>query len=198
VPPRTYRSCSSKLIRWLRDPRGGLADLPQHILAKLIEKPVATASAIVEGRIPKGKRDTVLTSLAGTMRRRGMSETEILAALRETNKRCDPPLAESQLVKIATSIGKKEPGQLIGGPKNAPLHLESAVPFPVYALPQPIAGFVDSAARAIGCDASFVAVPLLVGLTAAIGNTRRIQLKQGWTEPAVMWAALVADSGTLR
>jgi transposase len=39
-----------------------------------------------------------LTSLAGTMRRRGMEAEEIEAALLVTNnKRCDPPLAEDEV-----------------------------------------------------------------------------------------------------
>src|SRR5581483_1882130 len=32
----------------------------------------------------------------------------------------------------------------------------------------------------------------------AIGNTRCIQLKRGWEEPAILWSAIVADSGTLK
>jgi len=37
---------------------------------------------------------------------------------------------------------------------------------------------------------------MLVGLAGAIGNTRRIELKRGWTEPAVLWGAIVGESGT--
>lgn len=197
APPSVH--VSGGVYKWLRDPRGGLADLPQHILEKLIEKPAPVkANAPVNGIIPKGQRDNTLTSLAGTMRRRGMTEGTILAALREENKRCEEPLSDGDLQRIARSIGRKEPGQLISRPKCEPLHLEQAVPFPVDALPQPAARFVDGAARAIGCDPSFVALPLLTGLASAIGNTRRIQLKRRWTEPAVVWGAIVADSGTLK
>ena len=46
-------------------------------------------------------------------------------------------------------------------------------PFPVDALPEAIRGYVMAAARAIGCDPAFVALPLLAALAAAIGNTRR-------------------------
>jgi hypothetical protein len=197
APPSIH--VSGRVYTWLRDPRGGLADLPQHILTKLSEKPALTkAIASINGLIPKGQRDDTLTSMAGAMRRRGMTEGAILAALREENRRCEKPLPDTDLQRIARSIGRKEPGQLISRPKSEPVHVEPAVPFPVDALPQPVARFVDGAAHAIGCDTSFVAVPLLVGLAAAIGNTRRIELKRGWTEPAVMWGALVADSGTLK
>lgn len=69
-------------------------------------------------------------------------------------------------------------------------------PFPVDVLPEPIRCFVADAAKSIGCDPSYVALPLLSGLAAAIGNTHRIALKRGWTEPAIVWTAIVGESGT--
>jgi putative DNA primase/helicase len=60
--------------------------------------------------LQEGERDALLTSLAGTMRRRGASPEAILAALREENEtRLSPPLPDKQLKKIAKSIGKKVP-----------------------------------------------------------------------------------------
>jgi len=69
-------------------------------------------------------------------------------------------------------------------------------PFPVDALPEPIRGFVTAGAKALGCDPVMIALPLLVALASAIGATRRIRLKATWTEPAVLWGAVVAESGT--
>jgi hypothetical protein len=71
-------------------------------------------------------------------------------------------------------------------------------PFPADVLPEPIRGFVTEAAKAIGCDASYIALPLLSGLASAIGNTHRIALKSSWTEPAIVWTAIVGDSGTAK
>jgi hypothetical protein len=71
-------------------------------------------------------------------------------------------------------------------------------PFPVRALPEPIRGFVATGARAIGCDSSYIALPLLVALAAAIGNTRRLELKRGWSAPAIVWGAIVGESGTMK
>ncbi len=73
---------------------------------------------------------------------------------------------------------------------------EKFQPFPVSVLPEPLCSFVASSATAIGCDASYIALPLLAALAAAIGNTRRIQLKRGWSEPAIVWAVIVGESGT--
>jgi len=51
------------------------------------------SSIIVE--IKEGNRNSTLTSLAGTMRARGMTEEGIYTALlAENNARCNPPLDE--------------------------------------------------------------------------------------------------------
>ncbi len=56
------------------------------------------------------KRNTTLTSFAGSMRHVGMERGEILAALREINRaRCKPPLDDQELDKIATSISRYAP-----------------------------------------------------------------------------------------
>ena len=71
-------------------------------------------------------------------------------------------------------------------------------PYPVDALPEPLCGFVRAGAKAIGCDPSYVALPLLTVLAAAIGGTRRLLLKRGWSAPAILWAAIVGESGTAK
>ena len=47
-------------------------------------------------------------------------------------------------------------------------------------------------------DMTFIVLPLLSALAAAVGTTRRIQLKSSWCEPAVVWTAVVSESGTLK
>jgi putative DNA primase/helicase len=63
-----------------------------------------------KGKIREGKRNATLTSLAGTMRRRGMTFEEIFAALCQANKRrCDPPLGTTEVRQIARSVSRYEP-----------------------------------------------------------------------------------------
>ncbi|RMH23667.1 MAG: DUF3987 domain-containing protein, partial [Planctomycetota bacterium] len=69
------------------------------------------------------------------------------------------------------------------------------MPFPVDALPEPVRSYVVEGAKSIGCDTSFLALPILAGLAGAIGNTRRIKLKRDWIEPAVVWVAIIGESG---
>lgn len=64
--------------------------------------------------IPQGQRDNFLTSLAGSMRRKGLSGESILAALRVENAaRCHPPLADTDLQRIAKSVGRYTPGDAV-------------------------------------------------------------------------------------
>ncbi|MCY2953424.1 MAG: YfjI family protein [Planctomycetota bacterium] len=69
---------------------------------------------------------------------------------------------------------------------------------PVNHLPYPLPDFILGAAKAMGCDPAFIALPALVAAGAAIGNTRRIALSRIWSEPAVLWGAIVAPSGTMK
>jgi hypothetical protein len=60
--------------------------------------------------ISEGRRNAELTSLAGTMRRRGMTGEEIEAALLEVNRaRCTPPLPADEVRRVAGSIQRYQP-----------------------------------------------------------------------------------------
>ncbi len=66
-----------------------------------------------ENLIPSGQRNGALARLAGTMRRAGMSQPEIVAAIHETNLlRCRPPLGRDEVERIAASISRYEPDQI--------------------------------------------------------------------------------------
>jgi len=74
-----------------------------------------TLPPAIEGTIRVGERNPTLTSLAGTMRRRGMSESAILAALREENAtKCESPLEDSELECIAKSVARYAPAEAKG------------------------------------------------------------------------------------
>ena len=61
-------------------------------------------------KIKEGGRNNHLTSLAGSLRRKGISEDGIIATLRAENKdRLDPPLDDDTVVAIAKSITRYQP-----------------------------------------------------------------------------------------
>ncbi len=70
---------------------------------------------ILEGDIIDGTRDSTLASLAGSMRRRGLPEAVIYTALSETKQKlCKPPLPDSDVQRIAKSIGRYTPDSVPG------------------------------------------------------------------------------------
>ncbi len=71
------------------------------------------------------------------------------------------------------------------------------VPFPVEVLPWPVSTYIIEGAEAMGCDPSYIALPIL-SAAAAIGNSRRIKLKESWKEPAIIWTGIVGDSGSMK
>jgi hypothetical protein len=71
-------------------------------------------------------------------------------------------------------------------------------PFPVEALPPACRAYVRELAAVTQTDPSYAALALLVGLAGSVGNTRRIRVKSDWIVPAVLWGALVGESGRLK
>ena len=106
-------------------PFGRFAELPAEVVT-LVQQADRTpttsrAESPAEALIPHGRRNDTLTSLAGTMRRRGMDEAEILAGLLEVNaRRCDPGLPESEVRDIAQSVSRYEPAREVASadPEN--------------------------------------------------------------------------------
>jgi hypothetical protein len=87
-------------------------------LVKLYQQTVATIGrtattptpAYAGERIREGQRNATLCSLAGSMRRRGMSAEAIAAALHiENQARCEPPLGDEEIAGIAKSVGRYAP-----------------------------------------------------------------------------------------
>src|SRR5215204_2271305 len=75
------------------------------------------------------------------------------------------------------------------------LGLPEVPPFPVDALPESCRRFVREAAVSLGCSPDLVAVPLLGLLSAAVGNSRQVELKRGWKESAALFVVVVAEPG---
>lgn len=75
-----------------------------------LARPTTKATSAHENGIGEGGRNAHLTSLAGTMQRRGMTPAAILAALRAENaERCSPPLADEEVARIAASVSRYAP-----------------------------------------------------------------------------------------
>jgi hypothetical protein len=106
---------------WVRPllPLSELPEPPEWLIAALdrIARPVApgnrdTANTGSTWQVFfEGQRNCGLASLAGALRRRGLTQAEIEAALLVANReRCVPPLPETEVLRIARSISRYPPG----------------------------------------------------------------------------------------
>lgn len=113
VPPSLHPS--GRRYMWEESSKPGhvpMGRAPQWVLdtfqTKSQPKPAPAQQA--DSRYVVGGRNAALTSLAGTMRRRGMSETAILAAITSENEaRCTPPLDAAEVAQIVKSVCRYEP-----------------------------------------------------------------------------------------
>lgn len=113
--------------------------------------------------------------------------------------------AESLKIKVPSldlanieHVLTKEAAKDVGKRNSQPKVTTPWIPFPVDALPSTVARFVNDGAKAIGCDPSYLALPVLTTLAAAIGDTHRLELKRGWGAPAILWSAIVGESGSAK
>lgn len=110
VAPPSIHPLTGRRYRWENE--RPLRPFPQQLIDLLgeVEDKSKQLAPPMPAVIGEGERDNMLTSLAGTMRRRGASEAAIFAALKEENEtRVDPPLPDRDLKRIAKSIGRKSP-----------------------------------------------------------------------------------------
>lgn len=163
--------------------------------------------------IPEGARNQTLMSLAGSMRRRGMSSDEIYNAIQGVNThRCKPPLQNSEVQSIATSAARYQPSDSTfadSRPDNQEAWSEReelpAPTRPVPTLPQDLLPgalkpwLVDTSDR-LQVPLEFVAAPAIVALGAVVGRQVGICPKEydDWFEIPNLWGGNVARPGTLK
>jgi Protein of unknown function (DUF3987)/Bifunctional DNA primase/polymerase, N-terminal len=132
------------------------------------------------------------------------------------NDRCAPPWEYDELQKIVVSASNSRQSPIgskaadvgfedIEPPPGAPeprtgewpepdasilrANIPPAPRFPIEAF-GPGASWIEAAARAKGAPPDYVGTALLTVAAPLIGTTRRVEAKPGWSEPAILWAAL--------
>jgi hypothetical protein len=121
-------------------------------------------------KIPKGQRHDTLVSLAGSMRRRGMSVAAIEAGLWSDNStRCEPPYDREHIRKIAESAGQW-PAEVSIADDTTP----TAANWPDPIQPEAFHGCAGELVRLIAphseADPAALLVQFLVGLGNLIGR----------------------------
>lgn len=94
-----------KFYTWL-EPETPIITFPQELITLFNKQPELQQTNIDE-IIPQGQRNTTLTSIAGTLRRKGLTNKEIFEMLKIINtNRCKPPLTDKELETISLSISR--------------------------------------------------------------------------------------------
>lgn len=194
-----------------------LAPMPAWLLHLAMEQTtgaqgVAAADGMV---IPEGQRNHALTAMAGAMRRRSMGYEAILAALQaENTQRCQPPLCETEVERIARSVANYPPGGSggsgsppTGGAPDSwpePRHLPGGLP-PVMAfdpdlLPEAIRGWIVDIAERVQCPIDFPAVSAIVAISALVGRKVGIRPKRqdDWLVVPNLWGAAIGRPGVMK
>jgi replicative DNA helicase len=207
APPSLHTS--GKHYRWEVSSEPGevhIALLPPWLEAR-IQIPAESPSqgSALPNLIPEGSRNETLTSLAGTMRRKGMEETAIFAGLMETNRsQCSPPLGEDEVRNIAKSIcrypqgeGKAPESPKQGWDEPIPLDASQKV-LPAYPL-ESLSPWVADFVRAISIQRQVPTdLPAILGLcvvATSVQKAFKIEVKEGYSEALNLYGLVTLGSG---
>ena len=151
-------------------------------VAGLAGERVKVRPSDVEGadiaEIFEGGRNSALTKIAGAMRRPGVGERAILAALRIVNDdRCKPPLDDWEVEKIARSIARCEPGDPVKAGSD-PLPLISwaqvAAPLPRVAWTLEALGIAPGAVTIVGGAGGGGKTMALQAMIVAVASGKKV------------------------
>lgn len=134
VLPPSIHPQSKRAYDWLSDEDEPIASLSDPWLRLLTDaKPTSgyiATNTLAPARIIAGEkggsgRNDALTREAGRLRRIGWEADEMFGALAAFNKsRCEPPLGDAEVRKIANSVARYEPGEIPKAGSNVAKPLE--------------------------------------------------------------------------
>ena len=102
------------------DPGEGVraTQAPAWLFALLSAPPKAESPPAGSEAIPEGRRNEVLFRLGRSLRAKGLTEAGVLAALRAENAaRCNPPLPETEIQRVAKSAATYQAGEIPEAPE---------------------------------------------------------------------------------
>jgi len=217
APPSEHPSGNRYL--WIMNGQNEPATLPDWLLRAIRDqqgpKYIPSGGA---ARIHEGERNTTLTSLAGSMRRRGMAPEAIEAGLLAENKtRCDPPLPEREVQRIAASVGRYQPAPDAGinatlaeeapyeevnlWPDPSPLNELPPVPvLDLELLPDSLRPLVEDVSERMQAPPEYAAAATIVSLAGSVGRRAAIQPKvhDNWRVIPNLWGGIIAPPGFMK
>ena len=210
------------LPQWLFDRLAGNQFANSRSVDETIDvqsrNPSELSATSTSSTIPNGERNSTLASLGGFLRRGGLSETEIRAALYAANvQRCVPPLDEAEVAAIARSVSRYEPdektqamaeesakypGEPIDWPEVQPLPigLPPVEPFDPSMLPDAFYGWLADVSERMQTPLDFAGVGAMISLAGVVGRKICIRPKQydDWEVIPNLWGAIIGRPGLLK
>jgi hypothetical protein len=161
--------------------------------------------------VPEGQRNDALIRYVGSLRGRGLDEAAILEAAHNFNRaKCEKPLDDQEVLDVVGRYARSQPPTWTGTaqdlstwpePKPIDAPLPPVMGFDTAWLPAPFVPFVNDQAELMQCPPEFIAVPLMVGAAAALGNKIAIAPKSydtGWLVAPVLWGGVVGRPGAMK
>ncbi len=153
-----------------------------------------------EKKIPCGKRNTTLTSVAGLLRKHGIEEQVLNKTLSEINQSiCSTPLNEQEISTIAKSISKYEvTNEIKWGQLKVLPDLKLTVPsLNEQYIPSGLQPWIADIGERMQVPLEFIAAPVIVSLSSIIGRQIGIFPKQkdDWFVIPNLWGAVIARPG---
>jgi hypothetical protein len=219
VEPSTHASGFE--YEWVRQLPENLDELPTcpPLIVQAIEKQGKQATAAVAGERPDidarayepGKRNASLFALGCRLRRDGLDELEIRAALEGVNAvRCRPPLDDAEVAQAAASAARYEPRPGSGGNGGdsrrveestepvfeplAPLAPLALPEFPIEALGA-LADFTRDLAESMQVPAD-LAGPIVLGFAGGAVVRKAVVDLGSHREELALYVGAVAEPGT--
>jgi replicative DNA helicase len=166
-------------------------------------------------RIREGARNTTLYRLGRGLRLRGLGASAILAALAAENQmKCDPPLPEDEVRRLAEHIATQEDRLEVssaprdsGGSGNSgeaddrsweppvPFHAFALPAFPTAALPDWLRAYVEALATATQTPPDLAALVSLSVISATCAKLVEIHVRPDWVEPVNLFTVVAMEPG---
>lgn len=97
LPPTVH--ANGRPYKWMND--CAIAEAPPWLVELARGRGNGAAPKPVDEVIPEGRRRDAMLTVAGKLKRSGLSGDEIMPTLRKLNERCRPPLDEAELRSVA-------------------------------------------------------------------------------------------------
>lgn len=189
---------SGATYQWISPDFQNIGEIPET-LKQLLSAQTHSTPEKKSDSIPEGKRNELLTKIAGLLRRESIDSKLIETVLHAVNKTsCAPSLESQEITTIAQGMQRYSPKW--GKIRNPEQEICSPPDLELLLLPNVMREWVCDASDRMQVPPEFFAAPCLVSFASVIGRQASIYPKQhdSWYEVANLWGAIIARPGLFK